>query len=234
MTDEEIGSRWLAQRDGVHAAVDLGASRSLDPDGATRGIEVVHVQNLMTTSDSPVDESAASIPESEDEGPTTQAQAPAQPQSDGVPDAEGSGGVAAGEEVVVAAASPPTLDANLGPDAVVVIPTGIRVDVHIGFAFDSAALADDQLPKLEQLCRVMKGSPINLFRIVGYTDAAGSEDYNEQLSFLRAQEVRRYLVSTCGLSPDRLEAVGLGERFLIDPSNPDAAENRRVEFQALS
>jgi hypothetical protein len=28
--------------------------------------------------------------------------------------------------------------------------------------------------------------------------------------------------------------MGLGERFLADPEDPTAAENRRVEFQALS
>jgi flagellar motor protein MotB len=31
-----------------------------------------------------------------------------------------------------------------------------------------------------------------------------------------------------------MEALGVGERFLFDPSDPKADANRRVEFQALS
>src|SRR5690606_11663523 len=107
-------------------------------------------------------------------------------------------------------------------------------NVHISFAFDSAALADDQKPQLVQLCNVMKGSDIQLFRIVGHTDAAGSDAYNEKLSMLRAQEVQRYFVNDCGIDKARLEAIGLGERFLANEADPRSGENRRVEFQALS
>jgi OOP family OmpA-OmpF porin len=108
------------------------------------------------------------------------------------------------------------------------------VNVRIEFAFDSAALSDDQLPALTQLCNVMKGSDIKMFRIVGHTDASGSDSYNEKLSLLRAEEVQRHMTTSCGIKAPRMEAIGLGERFLFDPANPDADGNRRVEFQALS
>jgi OOP family OmpA-OmpF porin len=51
---------------------------------------------------------------------------------------------------------------------------------------------------------------------------------------LRAEEVKRRLVSDCGIEATRLQAMGLGERFLYDEADPKAAENRRVEFQAMS
>ncbi|MFO1203705.1 MAG: OmpA family protein [Tabrizicola sp.] len=114
------------------------------------------------------------------------------------------------------------------------MPADLGVNVRIEFAFDSAALDDAQKPKLQKLCNVMKASDINLFRIIGHTDASGTDDYNERLSRLRAEEVQRFFVNDCGIDASRLEAVGLGERFLLDGTSPDSEENRRVEFQALS
>ena len=109
-----------------------------------------------------------------------------------------------------------------------------QVNVQIRFDFDSAALRNDQKPKLATLCQVMKTADIQLFRIVGHTDAAGSASYNESLSLLRAQEVKRHLVNECGIAAERLEAVGVGERFPLDKDDPRNDVNRRVEFQALS
>lgn len=114
------------------------------------------------------------------------------------------------------------------------MPEGMDVNVRIEFAFDSAALDDAQKPKLQKLCNVMRAADIQLFRIIGHTDASGSDDYNERLSRLRAEEVQRFFVNDCGIAANRLEAVGLGERFLLEDYDPDSDQNRRVEFQALS
>jgi OmpA-OmpF porin, OOP family len=114
------------------------------------------------------------------------------------------------------------------------MPASIGVNIRVEFGFDSAALTDEQKPKLQKLCNVMKGSDINLFRIIGHTDSSGSDDYNERLSRLRAEEVQRYFINDCGIDAKRLEAVGLGERFLLEDYDPKSDQNRRVEFQALS
>jgi outer membrane protein OmpA-like peptidoglycan-associated protein len=114
------------------------------------------------------------------------------------------------------------------------MPADLGVNVRIEFAFDSAALDDAQKPKLQKLCNVMKKADIQLFRIIGHTDASGSDDYNERLSRLRAEEVQRFFINDCGIEASRLEAVGLGERFLLEDYDPDSDQNRRVEFQALS
>lgn len=108
------------------------------------------------------------------------------------------------------------------------------LDVRVTFEFDSAALTADQMPQLERLCQAMKDSGVGKFHIYGHTDATGTAAYNEQLSLLRAEEVRRYFVETCGLEAGMFDAMGLGEQFLSDESNPDAASNRRVEFQAAT
>lgn len=114
------------------------------------------------------------------------------------------------------------------------IPKDLQVNINISFDFDSASLRNDEKPKLEALCEAINSIDIPLFRIVGHTDASGSDTYNEQLSLLRAQEVKRYMVTDCGISALRLEAVGVGERYLYNENNPRGDENRRVEFQAAS
>lgn len=110
----------------------------------------------------------------------------------------------------------------------------MQVNLHIKFGFDSAALDSSQTPKLEKMCIVLQTSPINKIRIVGHTDTKGTDEYNERLSILRAREVARHLTEECGIAPERLETLGLGERFPVNANNPQADENRRVEFQALS
>lgn len=110
----------------------------------------------------------------------------------------------------------------------------LQVNLQINFGFDSAALADDEKPKMRKICDAMKQSDVQLFRIVGHTDTAGTDDYNERLSVLRANEVVRFLVDDCGISAERLEALGMGERFPFNAENTRADENRRVEFQAVS
>jgi len=68
------------------------------------------------------------------------------------------------------------------------------------------------------------------FLVVGHTDAKGSREYNLKLSQQRADAIREALVNPFGISSTRIEAVGLGEEQLLDPSKPDAAENRRVQL----
>lgn len=108
-----------------------------------------------------------------------------------------------------------------------------QINVQIAFDFDSAALRDDQAPKLANMCASMKQMQGTVFQIIGHTDSAGSAAYNERLSLLRAQEVRRHLISACGVPEDMLKAIGMGETAPFDQDNPRADENRRVEFQAL-
>ncbi len=108
-----------------------------------------------------------------------------------------------------------------------------QVNLQISFDFDSAALREDQKPKLATLCDVMKSVDVQVFQIIGHTDSSGSASYNENLSLLRAKEVKRHMVNDCGIAENRLEAIGLGESAPYNENDPRSDENRRVEFQAL-
>ncbi|MFT4962474.1 MAG: OOP family OmpA-OmpF porin [Paracoccaceae bacterium] len=108
-----------------------------------------------------------------------------------------------------------------------------QVNIQVSFDFDSAALRDDQKAKLVTLCQVMQAVDVAAFQIIGHTDSSGKSGYNQRLSLLRAQEVKRHLVSSCGIDEARLEAVGMGETVPLDTLDTRSDENRRVEFQAL-
>jgi len=108
-----------------------------------------------------------------------------------------------------------------------------QVNIQIKFGFDSAALSDSEMPKLAALCEAIKESTIPQFKIIGHTDSKGSESYNQNLSKLRAEEVKRHLVDDCGIPDTKLIAVGVGEGFPLDKNDPQADVNRRVEFQVV-
>jgi outer membrane protein OmpA-like peptidoglycan-associated protein len=72
------------------------------------------------------------------------------------------------------------------------------------------------------------------FRIIGHTDAVGSEEYNQRLSEQRANRVRETLIEEFGIAPRRLVAEGAGESDLIGGLPNDAPEHRRVEIVAMT
>lgn len=116
-------------------------------------------------------------------------------------------------------------------DGYVEMPEDARINITIEFDFDSAVVRPDQIDRLRSMCTAIERSEIAEFLVYGHTDGTGSEDYNLRLSRLRAEEVRRVMVARCGIAPERLRAVGVGERHPLDPTDPNAPENRRVEFQ---
>lgn len=109
-----------------------------------------------------------------------------------------------------------------------------QVNIQIEFDFDSAAIGAGQMDKLTTLCDVIKASDIPTFKIIGHTDSSGSDSYNQNLSMLRAEEVKRHLVDDCGIPATKLVAEGVGEAFPVDKADPKADVNRRVEFQVGS
>lgn len=215
LSDEEILQRFMVQRE-AYTAARTGT-------GSTRGLSIVTVEDLENAPSG--GDGTGTGPEQGDPG-GDDSTVIVSGTDDTTPGTDTSGGLVevAGND------TPPSID----PNQVGVLPEELQVNVRISFDYDSAVIKADQQPVLDQMCRVMQASDIKLFRIMGHTDAAGSDAYNERLSFMRAEEVKRRLVSDCGIAPDRLEAMGLGKRFLFDKANPKGAENRRVEFQALS
>ena len=104
--------------------------------------------------------------------------------------------------------------------------------LDIKFGFNSAQLTAEATKTLDELGKALKSENLakSHFAIVGHTDAKGSAAYNQKLSEKRAQAVKEFLTSKFGIEPGRLEAQGKGQSALLDPSNPTAEANRRVEI----
>jgi outer membrane protein OmpA-like peptidoglycan-associated protein len=111
-----------------------------------------------------------------------------------------------------------------------------RVDIEIQFDYDSASIRRSSIPDINELGKALSNPSLSGARFVlnGHTDAAGSDNYNQDLSDRRAASVREYLISNFGISPDRLIAIGYGEERLKNDRDPLAAENRRVEVINLT
>lgn len=112
--------------------------------------------------------------------------------------------------------------------------SAIAFHVPVHFEFDSAAIGDDETPVLDRFADVygeFYGG--GLITVEGFTDEAGSEEYNKQLGRRRAEEVKSYLTEVTGLDEQKVRAVSYGEakERLVAPGEygPNAGEvNRRV------
>src|ERR1700712_1298653 len=68
------------------------------------------------------------------------------------------------------------------------------------------------------------------FLIVGHTSSTGDAKHNLQLSEDRANAIKLALSTTFAIKPERLFAVGAGQEYPIDATNPASAVNRRVQL----
>ena len=107
-----------------------------------------------------------------------------------------------------------------------------QFNVEITFDFDSARIRPESFETVGLIADALHTPYLQgqTFFIVGHTDAKGAREYNLNLSLERARAVREALVTTFRVPGQYLFAVGLGEEQLRDPSNPDAAINRRVQL----
>lgn len=71
------------------------------------------------------------------------------------------------------------------------------------------------------------------FLVVGHTSSTGDAKHNLDLSQKRANAITEALSTTFAVAPDRLFAIGVGEEWPVDPANPQAADNRRVQLVNL-
>jgi outer membrane protein OmpA-like peptidoglycan-associated protein len=116
-------------------------------------------------------------------------------------------------------------------------PRGTRLTVQndVLFDFDRAALRPEAAEALGRVKEMIERRRPRAVRVVGHTDAIGSEAYNDDLSLRRARSVERWLDSHGTVPPIAVE--GRGEREPVAPNavegrdNPEGRQkNRRVEI----
>jgi outer membrane protein OmpA-like peptidoglycan-associated protein len=99
------------------------------------------------------------------------------------------------------------------------------------FDFNKYTLKPEARERLARISGIVLAYPDLKLKIEGYTDAIGSEEYNQTLSEKRAEAVRDYLVSS-GVSMNNVAAQGMGKADPVADNSSAAGRklNRRVEM----
>ena len=107
----------------------------------------------------------------------------------------------------------------------------LRFPAHAAFAPDQFMLLPDFTTSLDELAHVLHGQEQLAVTVSVYTDATGSETYNQQYSQQRAGVIATYLAGH-GIAAHRIIARGAGESVPLPAENtPEGRDlNRRVEF----
>lgn len=107
--------------------------------------------------------------------------------------------------------------------------------VEIQFNLDSAIIRHESYRTLGRIADALYHPTLleYKFLVVGHTDATGKREYNLNLSQKRADAIQEALTTTFKISPQRVQAIGLGEEQLQDPAQPAAAINRRVQIVTI-
>jgi outer membrane protein OmpA-like peptidoglycan-associated protein len=118
--------------------------------------------------------------------------------------------------------------------------TEVRIDLSadVLFAFDKAELLPEAQQALSQAAAIIRDRAKGTVRIDGYTDAKGSDAYNQRLSERRAAAVETWFKGKGHLSAVSFATKGFGAKNPVAPNNkPDGSDdpdgrqkNRRVEI----
>ncbi|HKS65071.1 MAG TPA: OmpA family protein [Xanthobacteraceae bacterium] len=105
------------------------------------------------------------------------------------------------------------------------------VDLEINFEYNSDRLSAKAMPQVSALGEALSSADLkgSTFIVAGHTDGKGGDTFNQGLSERRADALKRYLMDRYKIDDGRLVTVGYGKTQLKNPSNPTAAENRRVQ-----
>jgi outer membrane protein OmpA-like peptidoglycan-associated protein len=109
------------------------------------------------------------------------------------------------------------------------------LDRMVHFEFGKANLDMTTKTLLDEIGEKLQQYPTQSVLIEGHTDYVGSNQANKQLGERRAEAVKNYLVTTWGITPDRIITRSYGEEQPIAPNETvtGRAKNRRAEVFRL-
>lgn len=100
------------------------------------------------------------------------------------------------------------------------------------YGFNQYTLSNSNIEKLELLYKELTADSKLQVILTGHTDSIGTEDVNLQISLLRANSAKKYLMDK-GINVSRLIVAGKGESKprLDNGTAENRAKNRRVEIE---
>jgi outer membrane protein OmpA-like peptidoglycan-associated protein len=114
-------------------------------------------------------------------------------------------------------------------------PKAAAASLLITFGTNSATLTPRAKQSLDIVARALKSDNLTPYRfsIEGHADPTGNEGANLELSRVRAESVAMYLSEQHQVARTRLSTVGKGQAEVINLTQIDAPENRRVTIKTL-
>jgi outer membrane protein OmpA-like peptidoglycan-associated protein len=109
-------------------------------------------------------------------------------------------------------------------------------DNDVMFGFNKAGLSDDAKAQLDEFAAVVMAVEGQAYiEVQGHTDNIGSEGYNLDLGYKRAEAAMRYLNMEQGVPLFRMNVISYGEfKPIADNSTKEGrAQNRRVTLVAM-
>lgn len=105
------------------------------------------------------------------------------------------------------------------------------IDLEIGFDYNSAAISRKSQPAVQALGKALSSTDLkgSTFVVAGYTDAVGSDAFNQDLSERRADAIKRVLTDKYGIAGADLVTVGYGKTRPKSGVAPTDPSNRRVQ-----
>lgn len=110
-------------------------------------------------------------------------------------------------------------------------PVKERYFDSVHFAFDVDTPLSEEEAKIEHFAEVAKANPDKTYAIVGNTDSIGTDEYNDDLSRRRAENVKNEAEED-GVPAAQMQDSYLGKAHPIDTNDTEEgrANNRRVEI----
>lgn len=107
----------------------------------------------------------------------------------------------------------------------------IKFSKSIKFDFNSYEILPDDTLALDEIATILNQYFDAKIKLIGHTDDVGTQQYNLDLSLLRAKAVGQYFIEN-GIAVNRIKMEGKGKSRPVDKSNTEVArkKNRRVEF----
>jgi len=106
---------------------------------------------------------------------------------------------------------------------------------NIFYDYGKSSLRPESIAELTQLLKLINKNPTIIIEIASYTDNEGTEEFNLNLSQLRAQSVVDFLFSA-GIGREKLIAKGYGESDPLFSNDTEEGReiNRRTEFKIIN
>ena len=105
-----------------------------------------------------------------------------------------------------------------------------KVVANVNFAFDSANLKEYSKEALADVIKLTKSMPEDYtVMVTGHTDLVGTEDYNYDLGFERAEAIRDYMLDQ-GVPANKVQVLSFGENDpVVETEDPIRLKaNRRA------